>query len=105
MENTERNKHKFGEETCRGGQIVVGAVKPHPFLCYGGTLAASLHGISSIETIHQNLKLSLGSKAENGSIAWNPVFEDAIEAYRLTGVDFREHSFEQNVRSGEDLFQ
>jgi nickel-dependent lactate racemase len=69
-------------------KILIGMVKPHPFCGYSGTLTTALLGVSSLETIHQNLKLSLGSRVEAGMLFGNPLYDDAEEASRIAGVDF-----------------
>jgi nickel-dependent lactate racemase len=69
-------------------KVVAGVVEPHPFAGYGGGREIILPGVSSLDTVRQNLLLALDGKAERGVVVGNPVHEDMVEASRLAGVDF-----------------
>ncbi|MCS7120642.1 MAG: nickel-dependent lactate racemase [Nitrososphaerota archaeon] len=69
-------------------KIVIGSVKPHAFFGYGGPMTSATLGILSLDSIHQNLMLSLDSEVGNGVCIGNPVFDDAVEASGKIGADF-----------------
>jgi len=69
-------------------KVLAGVVEPHPCMGYSGGREGVLPGVSSMETVQQNLSLSLNPKAERGYLEGNPVHDDMMEATRLAEVDF-----------------
>lgn len=68
-------------------KILCGSVEPHFFEGYSGGRDIVLPGVSSAETIQNNLALALNLKARRGVLEGNPVHEDLLEAAYLAKVD------------------
>ncbi len=62
--------------------IVIGSVEPHYFAGYTGGRKAFLPGVASYETIEQNHKHALSSKARALALEGNPVHEDMVDAIK-----------------------
>lgn len=75
--------------------VVVNSVVHHYFAGFGGGPKMIMPGLAAYETIWHNHKLSvlaenspLHPACEPGNIVDNPVYEDLIEAVKMTKVDF-----------------
>lgn len=69
-------------------RVLAGVLEPHPYSGYTGGRDSVLPGISSLETIQQNLSMVTDLKARPGSLEGNPLHQDMVEAAHLVGVDF-----------------
>jgi len=63
--------------------ITINSVEPHYFAGYTGGRKSLLPGISGIETITHNHKLSLAPEARTLRLTGNPVHEDMVEAAKM----------------------
>jgi lactate racemase len=63
--------------------LIIGSVEPHYFAGYTGGRKGLLPGIASYQTIEQNHKHALSSKACALALEGNPVHEDMIDALKV----------------------
>jgi len=69
-------------------KIAVGETRLDQYMGFSGAHNAVVPGISSLETIKENRKYYLDGKITPGVIELNPIKEDALEAVKITGLDY-----------------
>ncbi len=73
---------EYLEHPCR---VIVTSVEPHYFAGFTGGRKSILPGLSSYDSIEVNHKMALEAEAAPSKLEGNPVHEDMVEAYKITG--------------------